>query len=101
MELVPEKIERYAAEHSDPPDPLLEELREATYASMRSPGMQVGRLEGALLRMLVRLVSARRVLEIGMFTGYSALSMAAGLPKGGVLITCDVDPKAEKMARRF
>lgn len=101
MKLVPDQIERYAAEHTDPPDPLLEELQKATYASMRDPGMQVGRSEGALLRMLVRLVSARRVLEIGMFTGYSALMMASGLPRGGVLVTCDVDPKAEKMARRF
>jgi caffeoyl-CoA O-methyltransferase len=51
--------------------------------------------------MLVRLTVARRVLEIGMFTGYSALMMAEGLPEDGRLITCDVDPKAELIARRY
>jgi len=51
--------------------------------------------------MLVRLTGARRVLEIGMFTGYSALMMAEGLPDDGHLITCDVNPRAEAIARRY
>jgi caffeoyl-CoA O-methyltransferase len=51
--------------------------------------------------MLVRLTGARRILEIGMFTGYSALMMAEGLPDDGHLITCDVNPKAEAIARRY
>jgi caffeoyl-CoA O-methyltransferase len=63
--------------------------------------MQVGRIEGRFLKMLVRLTGARRILEIGMFTGYSALMMAEGLPDDGHLITCDVDPKAEAIARRY
>jgi caffeoyl-CoA O-methyltransferase len=101
LTLVPDAIEAYAADHSDPVPPLLDELREETYAKMSSPQMQVGRVEGAFLKMLVRLASARRILEIGMFTGYSALSMAEGLPDDGELITCDIDPKAEEMARRY
>jgi caffeoyl-CoA O-methyltransferase len=101
MILVPEEIETYAAAHSDPVPPLLDELREETHAKMSSPQMQVGRLEGSFLKLLVRLGRARRVLEIGMFTGYSALMMAEGLPDDGELITCDVDPKAEEMARRY
>lgn len=101
MDIVPEALERYAEEHSEKPSSLLLELRDETHATMQSPGMQVGPVEGAFLRMLVRLTSARRVLEIGMFTGYSALMMAEGLPDDGELITCDVDPKAEAAAKRY
>jgi caffeoyl-CoA O-methyltransferase len=101
LALVPEEIERYAETHTEPVDPLLEELREETYAKTSDPQMQVGRVEGTLLKLLVRLSGARTVLEIGMFTGYSALMMAEGLPEDGRLTTCDVDPEAEAIARRF
>ena len=76
MRLVPKKIEDYADAHTDPPGALYEQLRRVTYAKMKSPNMQVGRVEGAFLKMLVQLSGARRVLEIGMFTGYSGLKMA-------------------------
>jgi caffeoyl-CoA O-methyltransferase len=99
--IIPEPIDRYAEEHSDAVDPLFDELREETYRSMASPQMQVGRLEGSFLKMLVRLSRARRALEIGMFTGYSGLMIAAGLPDDGELITCDVNPEAEKIAKRY
>jgi caffeoyl-CoA O-methyltransferase len=101
LTLVPDAIEAYAEAHSEPVSPLFDELREETYGSMHAPQMQVGRLEGDFLRLLVRLSRAKRVLEIGMFTGYSGLMMAEGLPDDGELITCDVDPKAEEVARRF
>src|SRR5450631_1614242 len=100
MTLVPEAIEAYAAEHSEKVAPIFEALREETYSSMQSPGMQVGRLEGNFLRLLVKLSGAKRALEIGMFTGYSGLMIASGLPEDGTLITCDIDPKAEAIARR-
>jgi caffeoyl-CoA O-methyltransferase len=61
----------------------------------------VGRVEGALLRILVGAIGARRVLEIGTFTGFSGLSMAEALPDDGELVTCDIDPKATAMARQF
>ena len=99
--IVPEEIERYAEAHTQPPDPLFEELREETYRTMSSPGMQVGAVEGRFLRMLVQISGARRALEIGMFTGYSGLMIASGLPEDGELVTCDVDPKAEEIARRY
>jgi caffeoyl-CoA O-methyltransferase len=63
--------------------------------------MMVGPLEGSLLRLLVRLMAAKRVLEIGMFTGYSALAMAEALPEDGKLITCDVNPETSEIARRY
>lgn len=99
--IVPEDIERYAESHTDPPDPIFAELREETFGAMSSPEMQVGAVEGRLLKMLVEISGARRALEIGMFTGYSALMIASGLPEDGELVTCDVDPKAEEIARRY
>lgn len=101
LTLVSEPIEEYAAAHADPASPLLDELRVETHAKMKYPQMQVGRIEGAFLRMIVRLIGAKRVLEIGMFTGYSALCMAEGLPEGGTLVTCDIDPVAEGIAKSF
>lgn len=62
--------------------------------------MQVGHLEGSFLRLLLRIAKARRVLEVGTFTGYSALAMAEGLPPGGRLITCDIDPVVTQIARK-
>jgi caffeoyl-CoA O-methyltransferase len=101
LTLVPEAIEEYAASHTELPPPLFEKLREETYAKMSLPQMQVGRIEGTFLKLLVRIARAKRVLELGMFTGYSALMMAEGLPEDGELITCDIDPKAEAMAKRY
>src|SRR5436190_6238257 len=96
-----EAVERFAHDHTKPESDLYARLRDETYATMSSPQMQVGRIEGRFLKMLVRLVGARRILEIGMFTGYSALMMAEGLPDDGHLITCDVNPAAEAIARRY
>ena len=101
MNLLDPAIDKYTHDHTSPRAPLFDALREKTYASMKSPQMQVGRVEGALLAMLCRLMGARRVLEVGTFTGYSALSMAEALPDDGELITCDVDPEATAIARSF
>ncbi|MEO5728395.1 MAG: class I SAM-dependent methyltransferase [Byssovorax sp.] len=101
MTLLDPALDHYTHEHTSPRAPLFDALREVTYASMKSPGMQVGRVEGALLALLCRLMGARRVLEVGTFTGFSALSMAEALPDDGELITCDVDPEATAIARSF
>lgn len=99
--LVSPELEDYAARHTTPEPELLAELCAATQAGMALPQMQVGLVEGSFLKMLVALTSARRVVEIGMFTGYSALMMASALPPDGRLFTCDVDPEACAMARAF
>ena len=96
-----EAVEQFAHDHTEPESDLFLRLRDETYRDMNCPQMQVGRIEGRFLKMLVRLTGARRILEIGMFTGYSALMMAEGLPDDGKIITCDVDPKAEAIARRY
>ena len=100
MGVVDEDIEAYAAAHTTPEDPLLAEVAAATRASQESHRMMVGLLEGRFLETLVWLSGARRILEIGSFTGYSALSMAAALPPGGTITTCEVDPERAAIARR-
>lgn len=94
-------VEQYAYDHTKTESELFKQLRKETYETMHSPQMQVGRIEGQFLKMLVRLTKAQTILEIGMYTGYSALMMAEGLPEDGKLITCDVHPKAEEMAKRY
>lgn len=101
MILVNEEVERYALEHTESETDIFLRLQTETYATMQSPNMQVGRIEGKFLKMLVQLVGAQNILEIGMFTGYSALMMAEGLPDNGTLITCDINPKAEEVARKY
>ena len=94
-------VEQFARDHTEPESELHVRLREETYRVMDRPQMQVDAIEGRFLKMLVRLTGARTILEIGTFTGYSALMMAEGLPDDGRLITCEVDPKAEAIARRY
>lgn len=102
LTLVPEDIERYAAEHTSPLPPLLDELIAETEREFGVLArMLSGRIEGALLQMLIAASGARRVLEIGMFTGFSAQMMAAALPEDGRITTCDVDPKAIAIAKRY
>jgi caffeoyl-CoA O-methyltransferase len=101
LTIIPEALARYVEAHSSPEPALLQALRDETHASLRFPQMQVGRVEGALLRMLVQLTGARRVLEVGTYSGYSALAMASGLPDDGTLVTCDIDPVATAVARRY
>ena len=100
MDITREMIDRYAEEHSTPEAPWLEALAQETRATSESHRMMVGPLEGRFLEFLVWLSRARQVLEIGMFTGYSALSMAAALPPGGHLVTCEIDPERAATARR-
>jgi caffeoyl-CoA O-methyltransferase len=98
---VPERIERFVQDHTTPLPELLEELERETYETTENPGMLTGRVEGQLLQMLVRVSGARRVLEVGTFTGFSALMMAKGLPDDGEIITCEVEEKYAEIARSY
>ncbi|MGH9225921.1 MAG: O-methyltransferase [Acidimicrobiales bacterium] len=100
--IVDPEVERYAAERSAPEPPHLAALAEETTRSFpRSANMMVGPLEGQFLALMVGLSGARRILEIGTFTGYSALSMAAAMPPDGTITTCEVDPERAAVARRY
>ena len=94
-------IEQFAQDYTEPETDIFARLREETYRAMKRPEMQVGLIEGRFLQMLVRLIGARDILELGMFTGYSTLMMAEALPDDGRLITCEIDPTAEAIARRY
>ncbi len=100
-ELVLPKIDAYAAAHSLPESPVRRALREETERTMEYARMLVGPLEGAFLHVMTRLARATRVLEIGMFTGYSALCFAEALPDRGRVTTCEVDEESAAVARRF
>ena len=102
LTLVPEEIDAYAAAHTTPVSPLLDELGAATRERFgERAGMLSGQVPGTLLQMLIFASGATRVLEIGMFTGFSAQMMAAALPDDGRVTTCDVDPKAIATAEEF
>jgi caffeoyl-CoA O-methyltransferase len=99
--IVPENIERYAEEHTTPPTELLARLAEETRATLGSPQMLTGTIEGRFLEFLVFVSGARRVLELGTYSGYSSISMAAGLPPDGQIDTCEVDERHAEVARRY
>lgn len=99
--MVDPDIETYTEAHTTPPPPLLVALADETRRSLDGPGMMVGAVEGRFLQLLVFATAARRVLEIGTFSGYSALSMASGLPDDGRIVSCEVEPRHAEVARRF
>ena len=94
-------IDAYVDAQTTPLEPLLEELHAATYGEMSSPQMIAGPVLGQFLRFLVRLVAPQLVVEIGTFTGYSALSMAGGLPEGGRIVTCEVSEERAAFAQSW
>ncbi len=99
--LIPETIEDYARAHTIKESDLLQRLVKETYKETDLPEMQVGHLEGAFLRLLVQITNAKRILEIGTFTGYSTLVMAEGLPKDGEIITLDINPDTTNIAKKY
>ncbi|MDE5851615.1 MAG: O-methyltransferase [Alistipes sp.] len=94
-------LERYLHAHTAPEDPLLQELDRETHMREVAPRMLSGHLQGRLLELLVRMIRPRTVLEIGTFTGYSALSMAAGLADDAVLHTVEVDDELQPLAQSY
>ncbi len=100
-DLVPTEIEEYAAAYSTTESDVCKLIREETYRTQDCPQMVVGPLEGAFLKVMALAVGAKRVLEIGTFTGYSALAMAEALPDDGTVLTCEIDPDSAAFARRY
>jgi caffeoyl-CoA O-methyltransferase len=99
--IVEPRVEQYAEDHTSPDGELFERLAAETRDVSEVPQMMVGRLEGQFLAFLVRSTGARRVLELGTFTGYSSISMAQALPDGGSIVSCDVNEETTAIARRY
>ncbi len=95
------EVEAYAEAHSNDESEICRRLREETHRTMDCPQMVVGPLEGAFLKVMAMSVGAKRILEIGTFTGYSALCFAESLPDGGEIITCDIDQESTTLAKRY
>jgi len=101
LKFLPDGIQAYAEQRAAPEPPLLAELSKITNEKTEYPEMKISRYQGVVMQLLLKLIGARRVLELGTFTGYSALTMAEVLPDDGMIITCDVDPKNTAIAREF
>ena len=100
LHLVSDEVDAYCEAHTMAESPTMRAIAEQTRAEIDLWIMMIGPVEGALLRLLVQLRGARRVVEIGTFTGYSAIAMAEGLPDGGELITCDISEEWTAIARQ-
>jgi len=94
-------VEEYAIDHTTEDSYVLKELIETSEEELRYTDMLSGRLVGRLLSLLIKISGAKRVLEVGTFTGYSALTMAEALPVDGELFTCEYNERYEKIARSF
>lgn len=102
LTLLPEGLEGYAIAHTSSMSRLIQELADTTTEGMGDRAkMLSGPLMGTLLQMLVASTRASRILEIGTFTGFSALMMAQSLPSDGELVTCECDPNVLEVARAF
>lgn len=101
METKEDKRMEYALKMSKPEDALLASLNRDTHIKMMNPRMISGHFQGKLLEMISRMLKPRRVLEIGTFTGYSAICLSAGLQPGGELITLERNPEMEPMAKDY
>jgi len=99
--MIGDRFEEYAERYTTASHELFERLAEETRATQSAPQMMVGPVEGAFLAFMVHATKARRVLEIGTFTGWSSIAMASALPPDGTLISCDVNADTSGIARRY
>ena len=101
MDIVDPRIERYVERLTSAHDPLLAELSEQTAKVLGTPQMLTGPVAGRFLELLVWFGRPRRVVEIGTFSGHSALAMAAALPDDGRIDACELDPERAAFAQRY
>jgi caffeoyl-CoA O-methyltransferase len=99
MEILNEDLQRYAERHTSPEGDLLKKINRETHANILMPRMLSGHLQGRVLSMISHMIQPRRILEIGTYTGYSALCLAEGLAQGGKLITIDINEELEEKVR--
>ena len=95
------ELEEYIPAHSEQESEVLAALRRATHLNVMRPRMLSGNMQGQLLKMFCRMIGARRVLEIGTYTGYAAISLAEGLEEDGIVYTIDINDEIEDIAREY
>ncbi|QNJ96864.1 O-methyltransferase [Constantimarinum furrinae] len=101
MDFLPEKIDKYVTAHTQPEPELLAELQRETWQKVLQPRMLSGHLQGRVLSMLSKLMCPRYILEIGTYTGYSALCLAEGMAQNGELHTIDINEELHDFQRRY
>lgn len=101
MEFISEELDNYCCTHTTAEDTLLAGLNRATHVKVLQPRMLSGHFQGRLLSLISKLMQPKRILEIGTYTGYSALCMAEGLPEDGKIITIDVNAQLEAFVRPY
>lgn len=101
IHLISDELEKYIEQHTSAEGAILQALDRETYLKIQMPQMLSGKVQGAVLRMISQMIQPRYILEIGTFTGYSAICLSAGLQPGGKLITLDVNEELETLVRRY
>ena len=101
MDFLPKEIEAYALAHTEDESDLLAKLNRETWAKVMTPRMLSGHLQGRVLSMFSKMISPKNILEIGTYTGYSALCMAEGLSTNGKLHTIECDEEVSLFAKRY
>jgi caffeoyl-CoA O-methyltransferase len=101
MTFIDEIVDGYVFERTQPAPELLERLEKYTRENTSNPDMLTGRVEGRFLKLVVQITGVLKILELGTFTGYSALSMAEALPEDGRLVTLERDPEAKEIAEEY
>lgn len=101
MNFFPEELDQYVVKHTSPETELLAKLNRDTYVNVLIPRMLSGHLQGRVLSMMSHMIRPKTVLEIGTYTGYSALCFAEGLAEGGKIITIDINAELEDRVRQY
>jgi caffeoyl-CoA O-methyltransferase len=101
MEIIQPEIQRYTEDHTSAPADILKKVDRETHAHILKPRMLSGHLQGRLLSMLSSMIKPKTILEIGTYTGYSAICLAEGLLSGGRLITIDINEELEDRVRKY
>lgn len=101
MDFLDDRLEEFVGKHSASEPQLLAELNRETWAKVLQPRMLSGHIQGRVLSMFSKMIKPKRILEIGTYTGYSALCMAEGLIEGGKLHTVDINEELEDMIRGY
>ena len=101
MKFLPDEIESYAAQYSSKEDDVLSQLNRDTHLKVMLPQMLSGHIQGNFLKMMSHMVRPKNILEIGTYTGYSAICLAQGLQDRGKLFTIDINAELEDMCRKF